>query len=165
LPLNNDGSLFDELWQNTDEQLEIHMQQKATGRWLLTGVAILTTIGGFAADWNRTHLFNPRWTPHAKFHDALTILLSTLLGGSGLYFLWSEQTDRDLQLALGTLLPMFFWGAQAGSFLFPGVAGLEAEFPELVPQVAGIPLNEGVASALMLSLASIGYALERRRLR
>ncbi len=66
------------------------MREIGTGRLILTGVAALTAIGGFAMDWNRTHLFNPRWPPHAKFHDAWTILLGTLLGASGLYFLWSK---------------------------------------------------------------------------
>ena len=36
------------------------------GRLLLTSVAVLTAVGGFLADWNRTHLLNPNWTPHAK---------------------------------------------------------------------------------------------------
>ena len=30
------------------------------GRLLLTTVAALMTVGGFLADWNRTHLFNPK---------------------------------------------------------------------------------------------------------
>ena len=46
------------------------MHEDSVGRWLLSGVAAFTAVGGFLADWNRTHLFNPRWTPHAKFHDA-----------------------------------------------------------------------------------------------
>jgi hypothetical protein len=141
------------------------MREIGTGRLILTGVAALTAIGGFAMDWNRTHLFNPRWPPHAKFHDAWTILLGTLLGASGLYFLWSKQADPKLQLELGALLPALFWVGQAGSFLFPGAGGVDGEFPDLVPQVAGIRLNEAVASVLMLSLAGAGYTLERRRMR
>ena len=37
------------------------------GRWLLGSAAITTTVGGNLTDWNRTDLFNPRWSAHAKF--------------------------------------------------------------------------------------------------
>ena len=36
------------------------------GRLLLTSVAALTAVGGFLADWNRTHLFNPDWAVPAS---------------------------------------------------------------------------------------------------
>ncbi len=61
------------------------MKRNRKGRILLTSIAALTAVGGFLADWNKTHLFNKKWTPHAKFHDAMTILLGTTLGGSGVY--------------------------------------------------------------------------------
>jgi hypothetical protein len=38
------------------------MDWTTKGRVLLTAVAALTTVGGFLADWNRTHLFNPDWS-------------------------------------------------------------------------------------------------------
>ena len=131
-----------------------------TGRRILSSVAALTAAGGFLADWNRTHLFNPDWPPHARFHDAQTILLGSLLGAGGLFFL---RRDEGRDLALGALLPSLFWMSQAGGFLFPGAEGLEAEFPEKVPKVAGVWLNERVASALMLALLALGYAMERGR--
>ena len=91
-----------------------------TGRRILSSVAALTAAGVFLADWNRTHLFNPDWPPHARYHDAQTMLLGSLLGGSGLYFLRRSGRDPERDLALGTLLPSLFWISQAGSFLFPG---------------------------------------------
>jgi hypothetical protein len=132
------------------------------GRKILSSVAALTAAGGFLADWNRTHLFNPDWPPHAKFHDAQTVLLGLFLGAGGLYFLrgGGEHPRRDL--ALGALLPSLFWASQAGSFLFPGAEGLEAEFPEKVPKLGGVWLNERVASTTMLTLLALGYLIERR---
>lgn len=61
--------------------------------------------GGFLADWNRTHLFNSDWPPHARFHDVHTVLLGSLLGGSGLYFLRRSGGQPEQDLALGALLP------------------------------------------------------------
>lgn len=135
----------------------------SAGRALLRGVAVVTAAGGFVADWNRTHLFNPRWPPHARFHDAQTIALGALLGGSGLYLL--RRSASDLEVALGAVLPGMFWASMGASFAFPGTGGLEAEFPDRVPQVAGVWLNERVGSALMLAASGTGYALEERRRR
>jgi hypothetical protein len=139
------------------------MEQTGEGRLLLISVAALTIVGGFVADWNRTHLFNPDWPPHAKFHDALSIALGALLGACGLYFLCRKGKDPQTDVALGALLPSLFWTAQGTSFAFPGAEGLEAEFPEKVPCVKGVWINERFVSALMLALIAAGYAAERRR--
>src|SRR5215212_11649971 len=140
------------------------MKRTSKGRQILISVAALTTVGGFLADWNRTHLFNPDWPPHARFHDALTIALGTLLGACGLYFLVGKRSKHpDSDLALGALLPSLFWIAQGASFAFPGAEGLEAEFPEKVPCVRGVWVNERFSSALMLALIAAGYAAERDR--
>lgn len=141
------------------------MSRFDTGRWILSAVAAATTAGGYLADWNRTHLFNRRWPPHAKFHDAWSILLGTGLGATALRLLWRGGRDPELALALGAALPALFWGGQGGSFLFPGTAGMDAEFPHELPRVAGVPLNEGVGSAGMLALTALGYALARRHSR
>jgi hypothetical protein len=139
------------------------VKRTSLGQGALVSAAALTAAGGFLADWNRTHLFNPDWPPHAKFHDAQSILLGSLLGASGLYFLRRRSKHPERNLALGALLPSFFWISQGASFAFPGAEGLEAEFPEKVPRVKGVWVNERFASALMLALIAIGYAAERSR--
>jgi hypothetical protein len=139
------------------------MKRTGAGRWILSSAATLTAVGGFLVDWNRTHLFNPNWPPHAKFHDAQSILLGAFLGVGGLYLLWRRGEHPESDLALGALLPAFFWMAQGASFVFPGAEGLEAEFPEKVPQIRGLWLNERVPSALMLVVIAIGYVAERGR--
>lgn len=133
------------------------------GRRVLRTIAAMTAVGGFAADWNRTHLFNAAWPPHARFHDAMTITLGTCLGGSALYFLRPGADRRDV--ALGAVLPTFFWTSMGAAFAYPGTAGLEAEFPQYVPRVRGVWINERFPSALMTLAAAGAYALERRHLR
>lgn len=135
------------------------MRQSDLGRWILSGVAVLTATGGFLADWNRTHLFNPEWTPHSKFHDAWTILLGVGLGAISLRALWSHEPDPEL----AALLPALFWATQAGSIAFPGAAGIASEFPEAADRVGLSKVPEGVASASMLALTLAGYALARHQ--
>ncbi len=109
------------------------MKRRSVGRWILISASALTAGGGFLADWNRTHPFNPNWPPHAKFHDALTILLGSLLGPSGLYLLRRRGKDPGRDLALGALLPPLFWIAQGVSFLFPALKGSRPSFRRRFP--------------------------------
>ena len=113
------------------------MDRTGKGRLVLTSIAASTTAGGFVADRNRTHPFDPDWQPHAGFHNTLRVALGTLLGACGLYFLLvgGRGRDREGDLALGALLPFVFWLAQEANFAFPGAAGCEPEFPEKVPRV------------------------------
>lgn len=130
---------------------------RAWGRRILTGVAAATAVGGAAVDANRTHLFNPAWPPHARFHDAQTISLAALLGG-GLYAL-----HRRDDAAAGAALPALFWASMASAFLYPGTGGLQAEFPELIPRIRGVWIDERFAAGTMLGLGAVGYVLTRRR--
>jgi hypothetical protein len=141
------------------------MQQAGTGRKLLRGAAAFTAVSGFLVDWNRTHLFNPNWPPHARFHNAQTILLGLFAGAAALYLLRDEKEDDEMRLKLGAAWPASFWLAQGGSFLFPGTGGMDSEFEHLVPSVGPVKLNEAVSSPLMLFLFGLGYLLERRHLK
>jgi hypothetical protein len=132
----------------------------STGRKALRALALITAISGFAADWNRTHLLNPAWPPHARFHDAMTIALGTGLGGSALYLLRNGADRREV--AAGAAMPALFWASMGAAFAFPGTAGLEAEFPQYVPRVGGVWINERFPSAVMTAAAAVAYAVERR---
>lgn len=89
---------------------------------LLTAVAIFTMFGGYAADWNETHVFNPNWPPHAKYHNAQTMSLGTLLGAAGLFFTWRRAGDAFTNLLAANLFLAIIWFSQIMAFLFPGVA-------------------------------------------
>lgn len=140
------------------------MKRKRIGRVLLLSTAAFTMVGGFLMDWNKTHLFNDNWTPHAKFHDAMSILLGSMLGAGSLYLLLKKEGNKQMELNWATLLPAFFYIAQAGSFVFPGAKGLNAEFPDLLPKIGPVRLNEAPFSALMLALLATGYVLEKDRM-
>jgi hypothetical protein len=62
---------------------------------LLTVVALVTCFGAFAADWNETHIYNPRWSPHAKIHNGQTMSMGLALGATILYYLWRPVTAAN----------------------------------------------------------------------
>jgi MacB-like periplasmic core domain len=55
--------------------------------WFVAIVAVLTACLAYVFDWIETHVYNPNWPPHAKFHNAQTLLLGPLLGTVSLVLL------------------------------------------------------------------------------
>lgn len=132
----------------------------STGKVILGSVAAFTVLGGFIADLNKTHMKNPDWPPHAKFHDAMSITLGAFLGTASLYFLSRKTFDSHQDIQLSALLPSMYWAAQGVSFFYPQTSGMEAEFPQYVPKFQGLWINEKFASIAMLALTGIGYTME-----
>lgn len=141
------------------------MMNRKPGRWILSSIALFTAVFPFVADMNKTHMFNPHWEPHAKYHGAQTIVLGTLLGLSSLYFLWRKKGDQQLQLQVATLLASLFWIAQVGSIFFPGTAFFDPENANRIPKSARVFLNQAVLDAIILPLTAWAYLLERQRSR
>ena len=82
------------------------------------------------------------------------------LGSCGLYFLCRRGKKPHTDLTLKALLSSLFLMAQGASFALPRA---EAEFPEMVPRVKGVWVDERFFSALMLALIAAGHGAERRR--
>jgi hypothetical protein len=141
------------------------MANRRIGAWIITLVALFTIISPYVADWNATHIYNPRWPPHAKFHNAQTMLLAVLLGISALWFIWRPERDKitqRLQLNVAVLFAAAYWITQALSILFPGTAFIDPEFGE-IPTIAGLPFQLFV-DIIAFVLLGFAYYLERRRL-
>ncbi|KAJ9149379.1 hypothetical protein NKR23_g4308 [Pleurostoma richardsiae] len=131
------------------------------GRILLTLDSVALLAGAWIADWNHTHIFNPRWPPHAKFHDGQTIALSSLLGAATLFLAWRPYlvagtppaVARD-SLLVAAFTGSVYWVAGLAASWFPGAAGVDPEFGSGFPQK--IPFTVfaglGVAGAAMETL-------------
>ncbi|WP_299289502.1 DUF6640 family protein [uncultured Mucilaginibacter sp.] len=136
------------------------MKSISIGKILITLVAIWATAGSYIFDWNKTHIYNPRWPPHAKFHNAQTMLLGTMIGLLSLYVLWLQKGDKITMLRLSVILASFYWITQAGAILFPGTALIDPEFahPGQLPA-------QLIVDVVMLVMLGVGYMLEMNRLK
>ena len=136
------------------------MRTISIGKILISLVAIWATGGSYIFDWNKTHIYNPRWPPHAKFHNAQTMLLGTMIGLLSLYVLWFQKGDKKTMLNLAAILASFYWITQAGSILFPGTALTDPEFshPGQLPA-------QLIVDVVMLVMLCVGYLLEIKRLK
>lgn len=105
------------------------------GRIFLTLDCAGLFLGAWLADYNSvSHIFNPRWPPHAKFHCGQTIGLSTALGAATLFLTWRPaftRMTRELSretLKMAAFTGSIYWITGLTAILFPGSSGLDPEF-------------------------------------
>jgi hypothetical protein len=138
--------------------------RRIAGKVLISTVALAAPLGGVAADWNETHVHNPNWPPHAKFHNGQTLAFGFELAGLSLWQLWRPSHRPRSALRWGTLLAGLYWAAQAPAILMPGAALTDPEFAGREPRVGGIPANQLTAQAAVIwPLLAAGYALAADR--
>ncbi|EXJ93965.1 hypothetical protein A1O1_02358 [Capronia coronata CBS 617.96] len=129
------------------------------GRICLSLVALSTSISCYIADWNDTHVKNPNWPPHARFHNGQTMSMGLSLGLLTAYFTW--RPVRDIRVAkdsitTAALVGTLYWATGVSAILYPGTKWVDPEFGEGAPQ-RGVFLAHA-------ALVWIGRWLELRRL-
>ncbi|KAK8107606.1 uncharacterized protein PG998_009619 [Apiospora kogelbergensis] len=101
------------------------------GRVLLTVDSIGLLFGAIMADMGPTHMQNPNWPPHAKFHNAQTISLSVILGAATLFYTWRKPLTPRLRreyMGISAFTGSIYWAAGLVAILFPETTGLDPEF-------------------------------------
>ncbi|MFD6191497.1 DUF6640 family protein [Streptomyces sp. NPDC060275] len=133
-------------------------KQFGAGRLLITAVALTTAVGPYVADWNETHIHNPDWPPHAKFHNAQTMSLGLALAATSLHQLWkrpvAEGPTRE-GLDGAAICASLYWITQISALAYPGSAAVDP------PGTATFP--QGKFALPSLALIGLGYLLERTR--
>ncbi|NBH06844.1 DUF6640 family protein [Amycolatopsis sp. SID8362] len=130
------------------------MSRKPLGRALISLTSLLTAVGPYRADWNETHVYNPAWPPHAKFHNGQTMSLGLALGVTSLWQLWRPSSGRA-GLDAGAALASLYWVTQVSALAYPGSRAVD-------PPGKGFPQAKVAFPAL--AVTALGYLLERRRL-
>lgn len=140
----------------------------SVGRILVSLVAIFTCVSPYLADWNITHIYNPLWPPHAKFHNAQTMVLGALLGLLALYCLWFRRAVAEQQkLNEAVVLTSLYWLAQLPAIFFPGTALTDPGINSVkMPVILGIEFNQLTLDlTVIFPLLILGYFLARRSLK
>ncbi|RSM35518.1 acetyltransferase [Amycolatopsis balhimycina DSM 5908] len=125
------------------------------GKVLISLSAAGTMVGAYAADWNETHIHNPTWPPHAKFHNAQTMSMGVALGLATLYHLWKPGSSHASLGSAATIAGMYGL-TQLSAVLYPGTASVDPPREDNWPQ-----LKYTLPS---LGLVLLGYLTERRRI-
>jgi len=131
------------------------MPEITAGRICLTVVAAVLGPAPFYADWSHTHIFNPKWPPHAKFHNGQTMSMGPLLSLPMLYYTWRPQSDSNIDSTrTAAVLGSIYWISGIAAYFFPGSLAVDPEFGTGFPQ---FPLF-----ASLLGLCWVGYQIEAR---
>jgi hypothetical protein len=112
-----------------------------SSRFIFTALSVFLTVGSHLADYNKTHIFNPHWTQHAKFHGGQTLMFSILLAALTVVFAWRKTTDRLNTVLAVSGFASVYWVAQAGAILYPGSAAFDPEFVTPWSYILGLPLQ------------------------
>ena len=129
---------------------------------LLTLACLPLSVGGWYFDAVRqppTHLFNPSWPPHARYHDACWLFAISVAVLGALWLLWGPHEARGARLAVrgAAFLPGLFYLSFLLALLVPGVTPWnDGETPTqpIAPQVIM------AASSLLVLVA--GLVLDER---
>ena len=68
------------------------MKQKIA-KYIISFCAVFTIVLPSIMDLNSTHMTNPLWAPHARFHWSIQWYSITILNGIALYLLWGKYED------------------------------------------------------------------------
>jgi len=132
------------------------MSEVTAARICLTLVAVPLGLGPFIADWSHTHVFNPKWTPHAKFHNGQTMSIGALLSLVTLYYTWRpDHTSNSDSIRTAAIIGSLYWISGISAYFYPGSLAIDPEFGTGFPQ---LPLFGG-----LLGMSWLGYWFEARR--
>lgn len=133
-----------------------------TARYMIAFVAVFN-FGGVVADaivpaGARQHVRNPRWPPHAKFHNWQTMLMGVFSGALSLVILFGAQPLTLASFLVAAAIAANYFAAMAFAPFFPGTAWSDPEFAAANGRPPGLAPQQLVSYALC-SLALIAVAL------
>ena len=128
------------------------------GKVILSFVLIVGAVASVFVDWQPSHLFNPTWPPHAKFHD--WAMLNHLLGTSALalWLLWRKSSEPQVAIKVAAVIPSIFWFAFFYTTTLLPDTSLNA-FPSVHwPEVGGFIIEPNEVGAFVFTIISlVGY--------
>lgn len=135
------------------------MNYKKLSKIIISFAAAFTIIIPSIMDLNDTHMTNPLWPPHARFHWSIQWYSITALNGIALYLLWGKYRDKDsfLAIVMAGLAPILFWGSFFPSMLMPGTS----TWPDGIIPFSKVAPNVFMA-VFITCVSGLGINLARR---
>lgn len=133
------------------------------GRGLFFMGNLIYSGGAFIADWNETHISNPRWPPHAKFHNGQTMSLGVLLALTSTYFAFRPAFSRlspaeaKHSILTAAVVGSLYCVAGISAIFYPGTHWFDPEY-----EMKGMTQREIFLGQLVVIW--VAYYLETRRI-
>jgi len=126
------------------------MRMALSSRLIFTAIGVSLPIAAHAADMNETHIYNPHWPPHAKFHDGQTLSLSLLLGGLTTFLAWESSSNVPAMVAATGGVASLYFLSQSTAIFYPGADYSDSE---VKPTVLGVPAAQAIDAAYLSAIA------------
>jgi len=131
-------------------------------RWII-GFAGVLGAGGLLADylvWEtaRQHMKNAAWPPHAKFHNAQTILLGLGLGVLTLVIVIGPDGHSIRGLITASSTASMYWLSMLLAPIFRGTAWSDPEFRAATPRILGMHPQQLLAICIV-SMIILGLSV------
>ena len=106
-------------------------------KFTLTGISLFTIAIMSIMDLNATHMTNPLWPAHARFHWAIQYFSAVTVNVIGLVMLWRNYQDKgsNLSILYIGLNPLLFWAMFFPALAMPGTG----TWPDGVTPPPGFP--------------------------
>jgi hypothetical protein len=98
------------------------MDARLLGRSLLSLVIVASVAAVFGFTWNGSHVFNPEWHPHARFHAAQIAGIAAAGSVVGLWLVWRRSPEPRVATLAVAAAAVCFWGAEFFAFFVPGTS-------------------------------------------
>jgi hypothetical protein len=128
------------------------MRMPLLSRVVFIFVAVFFAVAGHHADMSKTHMFNPNWPPHAKFHAGQTLMFSIVLGLCTIFFSIRRTNDKVNAVIAAALFSGLYAVTQALAILYPNTYFWDPEFASMPNTILGLPgqlFIDGVALSLV----------------
>lgn len=135
------------------------------GKWLMTvGIGIFTVIPPIVDILTPTHIFNPDWVPHARFHTMWAIISASSIGALALWILWRGPAQQSVRThitgAIGACVLGSFMLATATMSLYGGSL---SDVKDLRSSVGGVDASLNLITfAVALMTILVGWRLSVR---
>jgi hypothetical protein len=139
------------------------MRMPLSSRILFTFVGLALPLGAHMADFfSKTHIFNDRWPPHAKFHTGQTLSMSIFLGLMTIAFAWRRTSDKRTTVFAAIAFSAAYAITQMTAILYPGTAFYDPEFVLTNGLLLGLP-RQIYFNILSLAITALASWLALRR--
>jgi hypothetical protein len=138
------------------------VSREKLGKLLLTFVVVVGAIVPTLNDFSSSHLFNPAWHPHARFHGVLFVLFLDAMSLIVLWLLWRRSAEPDIAFKAATLFAAAAWTPFFYiETLVPGTSLIASDDMPML-KVGGMSFAANLVVAAVLTLLTvIGYWLAR----